>query len=281
MPIKDIFFPMISYPVPPPPVAVEKAIALAVGLQAQISGLTFEINIRSPVGIYADLPEIAEKLDAEAKKSVVNAHDLVALFTDVATRQNAISEHSVEQCMPAELSSRLAEHARLRDLTVFPLREADQHSRGIVEAVIFESGRPILLLPEITKRPLPLAINRVAVAWDNSRTATRAVADGVPFLQAAKQVHIFTVIDDESFERPQSIAGLCDHFARHGVDTTFATVRSTGRTIGSVLETYVMEHEIDLLVMGAYWHSRFREFFLGGATKSVLLRPITWILLSH
>ena len=281
MPIKDIFFPMISYPVPPPPVAVEKAIGLAVGLQAQISGLTFEINIRSPVGIYADLPEIAEKLDAEAKKSVVNAHDLVALFTDVATRQNAISEHSVEQCMPAELSSRLVEHARLRDLTVFPLREADQHSRGIVEAVIFESGRPILLLPEITKRPLPLAINRVAVAWDNSRTATRAVADGLPFLQAAKQVHIFTVIDDESFERPQSIAGLCDDFARHGVDTTFAMVRSTGRTIGSVLETYVMEHEIDLLVMGAYGHSRFREFFLGGATKSVLLRPITWTLLSH
>jgi hypothetical protein len=149
MPIKDIFFPMISYPVSTSPVAVENAMGLAVGLQAQILGLTFEINIRSPVGIYADLPEISEKLDAEAKKSVINAHDLVALFTDVATRQNAKSEHSVEQCMPAELSSRLAEHARLRDLTIFPLREADQHRRGIVEAVIFESGRPILLLPEI------------------------------------------------------------------------------------------------------------------------------------
>ena len=103
------------------PVAVEKAIGLAVALRVQISGSTFEINIRSPVGIYSDLPEISEKLDAEAKKSVVNARDLVALFTDVATRQNAISEHSVEQCMPAELPSLLADHARLRDLTIFPL----------------------------------------------------------------------------------------------------------------------------------------------------------------
>ena len=147
MPIKDMFFPMISYPVPTPPVAVETAIALAVGLRAQILGLTFEINIRSPVGMYADLPEIGETLDAQAKKSAVNARDLVALFTHEATRQNAISEHSVEQCMPAELSLRLAEHAKFRDLTIFPLREADQHSRGIVEGIIFESGRPVLLLP--------------------------------------------------------------------------------------------------------------------------------------
>jgi len=108
MPIKDIFFPMISYnyPMPAAPVAVEKAIGLAAGLRAQISGLTFEINIRSSVGIYADLPEIGEKLDAEAKKSVINPRDLVALFTDVCARQNAISVHPVEQCMPAQLPSR-------------------------------------------------------------------------------------------------------------------------------------------------------------------------------
>jgi nucleotide-binding universal stress UspA family protein len=281
MPIKDIFFPMISYPVPTLPLAVEKAIGLAVGLRAQISGSTFEINIRAPVGIYSDLPEISEKLDVEAKKSAVNARDLVALFTDVAARQNAISEHSVEQCMPAELPSLLADHARLRDLTIFPLREADQHTRGIVEAVIFESGRPILLLPEMTERELPLVINHIAVAWDNSRAAARAIADALPFLQAAKHVYIFTVIDEGRFERRQSSTELRNHLARHGIDATFATVRSSGHAIGSVLETYVVEHNIELLVMGAYGHARIREFFLGGATKSVLVRPIIWTLLSH
>jgi nucleotide-binding universal stress UspA family protein len=278
MAIKDIFFPMISYPVSMLPVAVEKAIGLAVGLRAQILGLTFEINIRSPLGVFADLPEIGEELDDAQAKSAVVARDLVALFTHEATRQNAISEHSVEQCTPAELSSRLAEHAKFRDLTIFPLREADQHSRGIVEGIIFESGRPVLLLPETTMRELPLTINHVAVAWDNSRAATRAVADGLPFLQIAKQISIFTVVDEE---RPQSGTALCDHLARHGVDATFATIRSNGRSIGSVLETYVVEHQIDLLIMGAYGHSRFREFVLGGATKSVILRPITWTLLSH
>ena len=127
-------------------------------------------------------------------------------------------------------------------------------------------------------REPPLTINHVAVAWDNSRAATRAVADGLPFLQAAKQVRIFTVIDEG---RPASGTELCDHLARHGIDATFATIRSNGRSIGSVLETYVVEHGVDLLVMGAYGHSRLREFFLGGATKSVLLRPLTWTLVSH
>ena len=127
-------------------------------------------------------------------------------------------------------------------------------------------------------RELPLTINHVAVAWDNSQAATRAVADGLPLLQIAKQISIFTIVDDE---RSQSGTALCDHLARHGVDATFPTIRSNGRSIGSLLETYVVEHGVDLLVMGAYGHSRLREFFLGGATKSVLLRPLTWTLVSH
>jgi hypothetical protein len=130
--------------------------------------------------------------------------------------------------MPGELTSRLIEHARLRDLTIFPLREEDQHGRGIVEGVIFDSGRPVLLLPETTMRELPSTINRVG------RTGTIAELPLEPsvmvFLQAAKRVRIFTVIDEG---RPPTGTELCDHLARHGVDATFATIRSNGCSIGS------------------------------------------------
>src|SRR5262245_23009366 len=74
---------------------------------------------------------------------------------------------------------------------------------------------------------------------------------------------------------------LCKHLAGHGVEVTFDKVQAKGRAIGDVLEAFVVERSIDLMVMGAYGHSRLREFILGGATKHVLTHPFTWTLVSH
>jgi nucleotide-binding universal stress UspA family protein len=74
---------------------------------------------------------------------------------------------------------------------------------------------------------------------------------------------------------------LAKHLARHGVETVSEDITSNGRAIGHVFKEYIAKHKIDLLVMGAYGHSRIREFILGGATKSILLHPPTWVLLSH
>jgi nucleotide-binding universal stress UspA family protein len=74
---------------------------------------------------------------------------------------------------------------------------------------------------------------------------------------------------------------MAGHLARHGVEATMEDIKSGGRSIGEVFESYVEEHKVDLLVMGAYGHSRLREFILGGATESMLTRPPTWVLLSH
>ena len=146
---------------------------------------------------------------------------------------------------------------------------------------MFESGRPILIFPDDSKRELPSSLKNVAVAWDFSRPATRAIADALPLLQRAKQVRVFTVVDDKPIDKSQSIAKLARHLARHGVEIVSEDVKSNGRAIGDVFEAYVSQHKIDLLVMGAYGHSRVREFILGGATKSILNRPPTWVLLSH
>src|SRR5205807_2639441 len=121
----------------------------------------------------------------------------------------------------------------------------------------------------------------VAVAWDHSRPAARAVSDALPLLRTAKRVLVVTVADEKRLHRPDSGVELCKHLARHGVEVTFDRVQAKGRTIGDVLEAYASGHNVDLLVMGGYGHSRLREFVLGGATRSVLARPFTWTLVSH
>jgi nucleotide-binding universal stress UspA family protein len=119
------------------------------------------------------------------------------------------------------------------------------------------------------------------VAWDHSRSATRAAADALPLLQAAKRVYVVTVVDEKRLHKPGSGVELCKHLARHGVEVTFDQIQAKGRSVGDVLEAHVTERNIDLLVMGGYAHSKLREFILGGATRSMLTRPFTWTLLSH
>jgi nucleotide-binding universal stress UspA family protein len=281
MPIKDIFFPMISYPMPTAIGTVEAAVGLAGSLGAHITGLTFELDVRSPVGLYAHPINVGGILAAERAKSAANARDLVAAFDDIAARRNVLHERTVEHCPPIEVGQHIVAHARLRDLSVFPVNSADPDQRSLAEEVMFESGRPVLLLPEGTSRELSTSFETIAVAWDHSRPATRAVADALPLLKAAKRVHVVTVVDEKRLARPRSGVELSKHLARHGVEVAFEEVHAKGRPIGDTLEAYSVERKVDLLVMGAYGHSRVREFILGGATNSVLTRPFAWTLVSH
>jgi nucleotide-binding universal stress UspA family protein len=286
MPIRDILLPMLSYPVPTATDSVEKAVTMAAGFGAHISGLAFELDIHLPVGLYAHPPQIGGILAAERRKSTAQARDLVAAFDAACARHGAMGrgakyEHAVERCTWADIPKVLVDHARLRDLAIFPVNAADRTQLSLLEALIFESGRPVLLLPEGGTRQLPTAFEVAAVAWDHSRSATRAVADALPILQAAKRVHVVTVVDEKHLHKPGSGVELCKHLARHGVEVTFDHVQAKGRSIGDVLEAHVIERNIDLLVMGGYAHSRLREFILGGATRSVLTRPFAWTLISH
>jgi nucleotide-binding universal stress UspA family protein len=103
----------------------------------------------------------------------------------------------------------------------------------------------------------------------------------MPLLRRAKQVRFFTVIDDKAIKDAGLGETLAKHLARHGVEATMEDIRSGGRPIGRVFEDYAAEHKADLLVMGAYGHSRMREFILGGATDNMLTRPPSWVLMSH
>jgi nucleotide-binding universal stress UspA family protein len=139
--------------------------------------------------------------------------------------------------------------------------------RGYAEAVIFGSGRPTLVLPE-TPCSRPFELGTVAVAWDFSRAAARAVSDALPLLERARKVRVVVVTNEKILDTNHSAEALGKNLARHGIDVVLDSVDANGRPIGEVLETYALAHQIDVLVMGAYGHAKWREFILGGAIRA-------------
>jgi nucleotide-binding universal stress UspA family protein len=100
-------------------------------------------------------------------------------------------------------------------------------------------------------------------------------------LQAAASVRIITATDNNTAAELESGAALVSHLAEHGIKATFETVKIDGSAVGKVFEAYVKANAIDLLIMGAYRHSRLNELEWGGATKTIIGRPPCWVIMSH
>lgn len=281
MAFKDILIYLTSYPAATAAQSIETAVGVAAKMAEQVSALAVEIDIRSPVGLYVDVLNVRGILAAERKKSATNVRDVMAAFEAAAARHNVAHDHYVEISAPAEILVHLLNYARLRDITMLPMKKDDPFQQRIAEHLVFESGRPLLILPEGGERRPSTSFEKVAVAWDGTRAATRAIADARPVLRQAKEVRIFTVVGDKAIPNQGSGSELAKHLSRHGVKATVDELKSNGRSIGESFEAYVRDKAIDLLVMGAYGHSRMREFFLGSATKSMLERPPSWLFLSH
>jgi nucleotide-binding universal stress UspA family protein len=277
MAFKDILVVLTSYPEPTPVSAVEDAVSVAAVLGAHIAALSCEMHVQLPghfiSGATVGLPGI---IAGESGKSRRNAQDLLAAF-DAAAEKSGVSRESIlQKCKTFEVPDMLVEYARLRDLTILP----ESNDQWFAEAVIFGSGKPTLVLPQ-RPRSRPFELGTVAVAWDFSRAAARAVSDAIPLLEKAKKVRVVTVLNEKHLDNKHSAEELSKHLSRHGIDVVLERVDAKGRRIGEVLEAYVASHASDMLVMGAYGHSRLRELVLGGATKSLLSKPPLPILFSH
>jgi nucleotide-binding universal stress UspA family protein len=278
---KDVLLTLNTYPEPTPVSAVDDAVSLSVAMGARVSVLACEVKIAVPGSVLSPaLLNVPAMIAAEARKSATNAEKLLAAFQDTAERNGVFQERLLEQCLTFEVPSVLIEHARLRDLTIIPVA-GDQTSRWYAESIIFGSGRPAIILPLPSKRAGALAVDTVILAWDFGRAAARAVADALPILVKAKRVFVVTATNEKAIDTKRSGAELAKHLARHGVNVVLDVIDAAGRSIGDVLESHVASRNGDLLVMGAYGHSRLREFILGGATKSMLARPPVPIFFSH
>ncbi len=175
-------------------------------------------------------------------------------------------------------------HARYADLIVVGQKEpgdASGVSGEFAHRLPLAAGRPVLFVPYASeKRPVG---ERVIIAWDAGRESARAVVDALPFLAAAREVKIATFnagrAGDRHGEAPGADVGL--FLARHDVKVSVARFQSENRDIGNQLLSRAADLGSDLIVMGAYGHSRLAELVLGGATRTILESMTVPVLMSH
>jgi nucleotide-binding universal stress UspA family protein len=279
MAIKDILLTLTSYPEPTPVSVVEDAVSIATALDAHLAAVSCEVHVQVPGSFLSGpIPNISGIIAGEAEKSRNSARGLLTAFKAAAERAGVSHETIVEKCLTFEVPELLVDYAMLRDLTIVPVPES--YDQWYAETVIFGSGRPTLVLPE-TPRARLFELGTVVVAWDFSRAASRAVSDALPLLERARKVRVVTVSNEKVIDTKHSAEELAKNLARHRIDVVLDKVDADGRSIGDVLVAYTDSHRADVLVMGAYGHARWREFILGGATKSLLSKPPLPILLSH
>jgi len=163
--------------------------------------------------------------------------------------------------------------ARSADLVIAPKGASGDQAEMLdaTDELIAESGRPVICLPCGTVRPASSG-RRILVAWNGRREATRAAFDALPLLKGAEAVSVLWVNPEDEYEDPGEVAcgDLCQALARHNVKCEADIVSGRNDRVGAVLLERAQGFEADLLVMGAYGHSRFREFLFGGATRHVL-----------
>lgn len=280
MPIKDVLLPLVGEPSEPTSVAIEKCVAAAADWGAKITalGVAEDIWVRPKVVISADVDNTEE---VEAVRSVTDVNALLETFRQAASRLAVRAETRLHKLAPELIPPGVAEFARFGDLTLLPVKSHDSRSEKFIEALLFESGRPLLLCPEERAAGLRPELENVMIAWDHSARAARAVGDAMPILQEASSVRVVTVTDEKTEAVTHSGTSLVDHLREHGVYASFETTPIKGSSIGKVLGIWARAHAVDAIVMGAYHHSRLNEIVWGGVTKTVMGAPPCWVMMSH
>jgi nucleotide-binding universal stress UspA family protein len=274
----QILVPLHTYPEGNDERLALHAAALARHLQGAVHAVVLAADfpdVSSPFGtMLIDVPGMTEEVRTKCR---ARGRALVRAFEAALAAAEIGFVKSEAECLPALFGDLVAERARYHDFVLVGIG-ASRAARATAEAVIFGSGRPVIVAPEAGA---PASFDHVMIAWDGSGVAARAVNDARDFIDRAKTVTIVTVTDEKSLPADRPAERLAAYLACRGIRTELAAVRNAGHTIGETLQLHARNAGAGLIVMGAYGHSRLREFVLGGATAGILGDLQTTALLSH
>lgn len=260
---------------------LEQGVALATANDAHLDALCMGVD-RTQTGYYyagANAMVLQETL-TRAQEEAQEVEAMAKAFLE-ASEIRWGSDMGVAQM--ADLGRHVAAHARFSDLVILPQPYGENHGaelEPVIEAALFEGKVPVLMLPD-GKPPLA-APKTISIAWNESNECLSAVRGAMPFLQAADSVHV-VVIDPPAHGPSRSDPGglLSQYLARQGVRAEIDVLAKTMPRVSDVLLRHAADTSTDLVVMGAYGHSRFREAILGGATRYMLEQSELPVLMAH
>jgi nucleotide-binding universal stress UspA family protein len=264
--------------------AITGAAAVAAAHDAHLDILALGVD-RTQVG-YSYVGSGAVILQAALERSEQEAKEIETAARKAIAAQPPTLRWTMEAAVSqlGALTDLVAQRARFADLVILPRpygQNQGPEAEAVIEAALFEGHAPVLVLPD-TGAGRAAAARRVVIAWNQSAEAMSAVRKAMPILKAADLVNI-AVIDPPQHGAERSDPGgmLCQMLVRHGVRAEVSVLARTLPRISDVLARHVLDTNADLLVMGAYGHSRFREAILGGATRNMLEKAEVPVLMAH
>ena len=263
-----------------PDVVVHFAVSVAAAFNAHLAGIAFVYEPIIPVMIdmYGIPPDVIESQRVENQRAAKAA---VGRLDEASRNAGIAAEARMLDTAVATTPGVFARLARRFDLSILGQPEPEQPAldRLIVEAALFDAGRPVLVVPYIQRAGLKL--DRILLCWDGSRSAARAVADALPFLRRGKLVEVVTVASEPAKSDEMPGADIAHHLARHGVEVELKRIVTAETDVANTILSHAADSSADFLVMGGYGHSRLREFVLGGVTREILTSMTVPTLMSH
>jgi nucleotide-binding universal stress UspA family protein len=256
------------------------AITITETFDAHVAGVAFAYAPDFPGYVMLEIPsDIVAQMIVESEKTALAA---IERFDAAARRSLVSAEHRLLKAIGAGAPAILSTLARRFDLSVFMQSEPNGvDNDDLIETSLFQSGRPLIVVPYIQKDGLKL--DRVVCCWDGSRAAARAINDGLPLLVKATTVDLLIVLNEKTNTAPNIIRGaeMAKHLARHDVKVQIVTLPAADIDVTNAILSYAADISGTLIVMGGYGHARLREVILGGVTRDMLRSMTVPVFMSH
>ena len=262
---------------------IDVAVALTLARRAHLDAVAIGYESISAAGMVVDggTAAVASVMEIEQDRALERANAAISVFEVEAKLAKITYGTRALAAIPADAEETIGALARLYDLTVVlqPDSSFSSYDNIISQAILFNSGGPMLMVPYIHKGPLDA--HHVGIAWDGSRLAARAVRDALPFLTAARTVTVIAVNEDRNDAGEASSEQLVSHLARRGIKTRVERLTADRDNVQGTILSVAADSNIGLLAMGGFGHSRLQERILGGVTRAMFESMTVPVLMSH
>ena len=257
--------------------AAALALALVQSGAGKLTAFLANLDANVPPSSFGrSLAEMEQDFRRRAEANIANGQALCDKAEKLGIKVGVVNDFDHSRGMISCISDR----ARLHDVLVIGVdKQGLMSDRLVAENLLFSIGRPMLVAPPDWTGAF--APKRVALAWDNSRVAARALADALAVLPNVEELVLLTIGGEKTVDSSMDEATTVATIAGKGLSVHMVNRPINGRNIGSALQEEALALGSDVLVMGGYGHSRLRDFILGGATLSVLGSPRLPVLVSH